>query len=328
MEVDRLLKKYIKNIPIILILIIFMFSTNIVLSQKEPDESAEIIAYINDADVEIPSIEISNWTKINITVVDAYGINWSKLQATPYLKFLTTYVWPIIHQKWKPLLGYSSLRFKSEIIEGNPKGWYTKISPTTISKAEPKKRYNLTLEIKTDDLLVDYAVIIGINSTRLNIYGEYSGSSDIIIPVKASPLKNIKMVTSKTKIETTPLSYVHFNLSLKNYGYYEEIYKLEIETENDLAVSASKQIFVLNPGDTEDIKIEVLTPEKIIDIGTASRIKIYATSSESNTPVLVGTLIIYTKGVFIPPFYLFIFFVLTLIILITYLLFIKIRKQI
>ena len=325
MEGNKLLKKTCLTIILItLMIIISLINTSLVISQ-EKTESAEIIAFINDPSIELPSIEVSEWTTINITVIDAFGINWSKLHEE--FKFLTTYVWPIIRPDWKRFLGYSSLRFEPEIFEGNPKGWYTKITNNSIIEAGPGRRYNLKLEIKTDDSLVDYSVVIGIKTTRLDIYGEFYGESYIYIPIKAKYLKNIKMEASKIKEDTKPVSHVHFNISLKNYGYYEEIYKLDLETENDIIASASKQIFVIKPGDTEDIRIEVLTPEKIVDFGTANRIKIFATPSGSNTTVLVGTLIVFTKGVFIPPFLLIIIFILTLFFLLLYLLFIKIRKN-
>jgi hypothetical protein len=91
--------------------------------------------YISDNN--IPSIKTSEWTTINLTVIDGYGIKWSFLLEK--MPIYARYIWPIIHPSWRDLLGYSALRFEPEIIDGDPRGWYTKITPSSIANADNGK---------------------------------------------------------------------------------------------------------------------------------------------------------------------------------------------
>ena len=126
-------------------------------------DSAEITATISDNI--IPPIKTAEWTTINLSVIDGYGINWTYISSPDGFPLLSKYIWPITHPKWKNLLGYSSLRFEPEIIDGDPRGWSTKITPSAIPTADQGKIYPLTLEVKTDDIAVDYAVVIGVKVT-------------------------------------------------------------------------------------------------------------------------------------------------------------------
>jgi hypothetical protein len=297
----KLVKRCVLKIMVIILFINLFVITTISLNTQEEQqqESAEIVAYIDTPNNRIPPIGISNWTIINITVLDAYGINWSYLSQE--FPILSQYVWPIIHPSWKPFLGLSSLRFETEIIDGNPKGWYTKITPSAIPSADQGRIYKLKLEVQTDDIAVDYAVVVGIKTTRVNVFGVDSGISYIYVPVKASSLNNIKMETAITNKETSPFSYVYFDLNIKNYGYYRDMFSLEFITENGLIVSATEQLFVLEPGESGNVEISVLTPEKLFDIGTPNKIEVYVTSSSDETPILIGTLVVVTRGIYITP---------------------------
>ena len=289
-----------KIISILLLCSVILVSSLPVYAQEEIEEPAEIVATITAPDNIIPPIGISEWTTINLTVRDAYGIPWEQLSTGRYA-FLAKYVWPIIHPSWKPFLGYSSLRFEPEIIEGDSRGWYTKVTPNAIPSADQGRNYSLKLEIKTDDIAVDYAVVIGIKVTRVNVFGEDSGVSYIYIPVKASSLNNIKMETEVSTKEAAPHSFVHFDINVRNFGYYRDMFSLIFIEENGLEVATSKQLFVLNPGESKDIRIDVLTSEKLFDIGTPNKIEIYAVSSGDSNSMHIGTIVVVTRGLFISP---------------------------
>jgi len=313
-----LINNQIKNISILLFCFLLINSLSVIV-QAEIEEPAEIIATIDTTDNKIPPIKVSEWTSINITVKDAFGINWADLSSR--LPIRANYIWKIIHPDWRPFLGFTSLRFEPEIIEGNPKGWELKPLPT-ISNADQGKIYNLTLQVRTNDISVDYSVVIGIKVTRVNVYGEDFGTSYIYIPVKASSLNNIKMDTTLSTKEVPPHSHTHFDVTVKNFGYYKDMFQLEFINDGDLKVAASGQVFVLNPGESQNIRISVLTPEKIYDFGTPNAIEVYATSTSDPNPVLLGTIVVITKGAYISP--------LTGIILapmITILILIYFRKQ-
>jgi hypothetical protein len=288
-----------KIISMLLLCSIILVSSLPVYAQEEIKEPAEIVATIDAPDNIIPPIGISEWTTINLNVLDAYGIPWAYLLSE--LPILAKYIWPIIHPSWKPLLGYSSLRFEPEIIEGDSRGWYTRVTPSAIPSADQGRNYSLKLEVKTDDIAVDYAVVVGIKVTRVNVFGDDAGVSYIYIPVKASSLNNIKMETQVSTKETAPHSYVHFDIIVRNLGYYRDMFSLEFIEENGLEVATSKQLFVLNPGESQDIRIDILTSEKLFDTGTPNKIEIYAVSSGDSNSMHIGTIVVITRGVFISP---------------------------
>jgi hypothetical protein len=278
------------------------------------DEGAAVVGTISDNS--IPSIKTSEWTTINLTVLDGYGIRWGYISGK--LPILTRYIWPIIHPSWRNLLGYSALRFEPEIIDGDPRGWYTKITPSFIATADNGKNYTLTLEVKTDDIAVDYAVVVGIKVTRIAPSGEDVGTSYINIPVKASSLNNLKMTTGFTTKETSPRSHVNIDITLTNRGYYRDMFNLEFVDKSGATIIASQQLIVLNPEETQNVRIDVLTKEQFFDIGTPNLINIYVTSRSDPKPQLIGSFVVTTKGFYFSPL---IGIVLTPIILIIVLIF-------
>ena len=205
------------GLKIISLLILFslflVISLPVINAQEETDVPAELVATIDTPNYKIPSIGISNWTVINVTVYDGFGINWTYLKDVFY--FRAVYIWPIIHPNWRPFLGYTSIRFDPEIIHGDPRGWYVKVSPSAIAEANQGRTYNLKLEVQTDDIAVDYAVVVGVKATRKDVYGNDVGTSYIYVPVKSSALNNIKMETQITKKEGAPHSMVYFDINKK-----------------------------------------------------------------------------------------------------------------
>ena len=303
-------------------------STFPVHAQETITESAEVSSYITDNI--IPSIKTAEWTTINLTVVDGFGINWEKISNDPLMGPLSKYWWPIRHPNWKNLLGYSALRFEPEIIDGDPRGWYTKITPSAIATADQGKIYPLTLEVKTDDIAVDYGVVVGVKVTRVAPSGEDIGVSYINIPVKASSLNNLKMTAGFATKETSPRSHVTFEVSLTNLGYYRDMFSLEFVDESGSTIIASQQVIVLDPDGTQQVRIDVLTPEKFFDLGTPNLINIYATSISDPNPVPIGSFVVVTKGFYFSPLIGIILIPIILIIVIIFLFwfFIKERRDI
>jgi len=240
------------------------------------------------------------------------------------------YIWPITHPSWKDFLGYSSLRFEPEIVDGDPRGWYTKVTPSAISNADQGKIYHLVLEVQTDDIAVDYAVVVGIKVTRVNPAGADSGISYIYVPVKASSLNNLKMAVSPATKEASPHSYVNFDVSLTNLGYYRDMFKLTFVENDGATIASSHQVIVLNPEESQSIRINILTPEKFFDIGTPNTISVYATSTSDSKPQLLGTIVIISRGIYASPLIgLAISPIILIVILIfLYWFFIKRRKEI
>ena len=266
-------------------------------AQETITEPAEVVGTLTD--LKIPSIKTAEWTTINLTILDGYGIPWETLSTK--FPILSRYIWPVFMPSWKDFLGYSALRFEPEIVEGDPRGWYTKITPSAIATADQGKIYNLKLEVKTDDIAVDYAVVIGVKVTRVAPSGEDIGVSYVNIPVKASSLNNLKMTAGFTTKETSPRSHVTIDISLTNRGYYRDMFSLKFVEESGATIFASQQVIVLDPKETQQVRIDVLTPEKFFDLGTPNIINIYATSISDPNPVVIGSFVIVTKGFYFSP---------------------------
>ena len=161
-----------------------IFSHPIAAQDEEEQGGAEVNAYISG---DIPSIR-GNWTTINLLVVDAFGIDWDKLsESIP--KLWMRLFWPLnpsFPQPVQRFLGHTGLRFEPEIIEGNDKGWYTRIVDNVVSETNPGYMHTIKIEARTDDSAIDYAVVIGVKTIRLDTQGGEIGYNYIKIPVKAA----------------------------------------------------------------------------------------------------------------------------------------------
>jgi len=292
-------------------------------AQETITEPAEVVGTLTD--LKIPSIKTAEWTTINLTILDGYGIPWETLSTK--FPILSRYIWPVFMPSWKDFLGYSALRFEPEIVEGDPRGWYTKITPSAIATADQGKIYNLKLEVKTDDIAVDYAVVIGVKVTRVAPSGEDIGVSYVNIPVKASSLNNLKMTAGFTTKETSPRSHVTIDISLTNRGYYRDMFSLKFVEESGATIFASQQVIVLDPKETQQVRIDVLTPEKFFDLGTPNIINIYATSISDPNPAPIGSFVIVTKGFYFSPLIGIVLIPIILIIVIIFLFWFFVKEQ-
>jgi hypothetical protein len=332
------LKRY-KTIIISLILLSTLFYSCLpVQAQEEEEWSAEVNAYIIG---EIPSIKVTEWTPINITLNDAFGIDWEYLSSSlfPYAsKFLgpqinvlyMNIVWsisPLMPSYVQDFLGYTKIRLEPEIVEGNPKGWYLKVTPNFIPEANPGRNYSITLEARVDDSAINYSIIAGIKCTRIDTNGGEIGTSYIYVPIKASPTNYIKMNAIATRKNAGPKSMVYFTFDITNEGYYRDVFQFDLEEENGLLALTNEQAVALNPGETRAITMGVLTPEKFWDPGTPNKIDVNIYSIGDPTKTLVGSLVVYTEGFYISPLVLIILTPIIIILGIIYLLYFYRREK-
>ncbi len=292
----------VNRLSIIFIVLLFA-SISIVspVSSQEEQYPADINAQIIG---DIPSVAISNWTEIEIEIKDAFGIDWGKLSEMLPEWWMKLF-WPLnpaFPQPVQRFLGPTSFKLEPEIIQGDPNGWYTKISPTNVGDSLTGDSHRITLSVQADDAYLDNSVVIGIKVTRIDTLGGVIGHSYVYVPVKASPTNFIKMRTLEESTKEAPLkSLVYFTLDIVNEGFYRDVFEFEIEEENGLMALMDQQAVTIHPGETKRVTLEILTPEKLYDLGTPNELKIYVRSSGDETKTLVGNLVVITKGIYISP---------------------------
>ncbi len=331
--------KIYKTVIISLILLFTLFYSCLsVQAQEEEEWSAEVNAYIKG---DIPSIKVTEWTPINITLNDAFGIDWEflsqNLLRVPSAIFgdqvniiYMNVVWsisPLMPSYVQNFLGYTKIELEPEIIEGNPKGWYLKVTPNYIPEANPGRNYSITLEARVDDSAIDYSVIAGIKCTRIDTKGGEIGTSYVYVPIKASPTNYVKMSAIETRKTAGPKSMVYFTFDITNEGYYRDVFQFDLEEENGLLALTNEQAITLNPGETRSITLGVLTPEKFWDPGTPNKIDVNVYSIGDPSLTLVGSLVVYTEGFYISPLVLMILTPIIIILGVIYLLFFYRREK-
>ncbi len=285
---------------LLLALLVFSLFTSVQAAEEDTESAAEVNAYIVG---DIPSINISDWTPITIHVTDAFGIDWDRLKST-IPEWYMRLIWPFnpsFPQPVERFLGHTSIRFDPEIIEGDSNGWFMRVIPSTVIDSNSGDVHTIVLEAKTDDSAVDYTVVIGVKCTRIDTLGGEIGSSYIYIPVKASPTNYVEMRTSVTTKNAGLKQMVYFDVQITNNGYYRDVFELDLQEENGLMGLANEQIIVMDPGETKQVTIGVLTPEKVFDPGTPNKINVYVSSIGDPSKTFVGSLVIITQGMYISP---------------------------
>ena len=271
--------------------------------EEAPEYPAEINARIIG---DIPPIQVSKWTQIDIEISDAFGIDYGMLSET-IPRWVMEIIWPLnpsFPQPVKRYLGPLSIELDPEIIRGSSEGWEVRMDSdsSVIAETISGDVHNITLEVLVDDSSIANSVIVGIKCTRKDTFGEPIGYSYVYVPVKASPTNYIKMesLADSTK-EAAPKTLVDFTLDIKNEGYYKDVFEFEIEEENGLMGLMNQQAVTMMPGETKRVILEILTPEKLFDPGTPNEIRVYVKSTGNTTKTLVGTLIVVTRGIYISP---------------------------
>ncbi len=304
------------------IFIILLFTLFSLVSPISSEENEGWNAQINARVIgDIQTIDISSWTKIEVELTDSCTIDWTLLNKN-VPTIIMELIWPFnpgFPQPVKRFLGPTSFKLEPEIVRGNPRGWHTKISPSSIEESVTGRIHNITLSVQADDAYLDNSVIIGIKVTRIDTLGGVIGHSYVYVPVKASPTNFIKMRTLEESTKQAPLkSLVYFTLDIVNEGFYRDVFKFEIEEENGLLGLMNQQAVTIHPGETKQVNLGILTPEKLYDQGTPNEIRIYIRSTGNETKTLVGTLTVITKGIYISPLLTIITLTLTVFLILGY----------
>ncbi|HDM67108.1 MAG TPA: hypothetical protein ENG62_01820, partial [Thermoplasmatales archaeon] len=268
------------------------------ISISKGEEPAEVNMYV---DGDIPSIQVSNWTNINLVIVDRTGINWTYFQKA--FSWQVKYLWPVVHPEWRRFLGYTSLKVEAEVVEGDPNGWHLRFNRSTITGTTTSFKHRLQLQAMIDDSAIDYSVVVGIKCTRYDVYGAEMGSSYLYLPLKASPLSNIHMSISSVEKTAPPKSISTFTFSVVNKGDYEEMIGFNIKTDReDLIAILDTQTIVIDPKEAKQVTLRVLTPPILMDFGTPHKIEIYAYPiNEKGEETLIGSVTVVTEGFYISP---------------------------
>ncbi len=291
---NSIIKKSVISLSLISFLLLTAFLFPIVSSQEtEEDIKAMINAKI---DGDIPSIERSNWTAIEIEIEDAFGLNWTFLQSQfndLYMKL----IWPFMFGKdVDKYLGYTTLRFKPDIVQGDPNGWELKVEPATISGTTDGHKHKVILYAQIDEFAADYSVVAGIKCTRILSNGEVEGESYINIPLKAAAFNYIRMDAIDSKKQTSPRSIVNFEIDITNRGFYEDVFMFEVKGDKEVSGKIAEAGLLLEAGETRTVTLSVLTPDKFYDPGTSYNIDIYVHSTSDPTKQYVGSVVVESLG--------------------------------
>lgn len=307
---------------IILCIILPIFSFPVVSQEPDETESAQVAILI---DGDLPPIQNNNWTNINLTLFDQFGINWDRLKV---YKIRTRLIWPITLGPYvRRFTGYTSIELYPEIIEGDPTGWEVRMNDSVIPEADQGRQYSRILQVQTNRLDVDYSVTIGIRIIRRDVWGDIAGESYAYIPVKTSPFNYLDVKSVNPSIKASPKSIVNFQIDITNRGYYEDLFQFDIKSNDGLFGIANEQSINIKPGETKRVSIGVLTKESFYDPGTPHVIDIYAYSLKDPTKIMVGNVVIITEGIYITPLVWIILIPIIIILLVIYFIFFYLKQK-
>jgi hypothetical protein len=307
-----------------LLLILFLLHISIATpcTAQEGQESAEIAVIINDAT--IPGIQ-KNWTAINFTVYDFFGLPWDALKDR-FTTFQMRVIWPFLFgiPDIKRYLGYTSITFDVEC----PMGWSGKVEPATISKTTGGYVHNnLTLYLQVTDLATEYNPTIRIKCIRYDVLGGEYGISYMTLPVKASSLNFAFINPLEPTIKAAPRSIVYFPIQIINKGEYRGIYEFKIAEQSGMIGLVSQQTLLLEPGETKVVQMGVRTPEAFYDFGTPRNINIIISPLGSPSEQFVTSVVVITEGFYISPLVSIVLAWIIILILLLYFLFFYLRNK-
>ncbi len=317
---------------ILFTLFISIFISPIRAQQTDDNSGAELsILPIGDIEPIIPNQE----NTLKLKYYDNFGMNWTQLQ---YLwgdrgirKILSFFIirglWPIIHPTWTPFLGYTSINLDAEIV-GNKDGWTVSVNPNTIPKSTDGTTADLTLKMFVNDLAVDNTVIVRISATRILKDGTEYGTSYFEIPVRSIPLDYIDIVPDSDVKTVPPDSTATFQIEVTNLGYFVDTFAARVSTNTDVRAVLSEQSFVLQPGETREITLQVMTPETFFDAGTTHTINITAYSLKNpEYPGNSGGVQVITRGFFVSQLIIITVSIFISLAIIIYLTFTYLKKR-
>jgi hypothetical protein len=309
-----------------LLLIFFLFNISLALPALAQDQgeetNAEISVIINGST--LPSIQ-KNWTAINFTVYDFFGLPWDALKDR-FTTFQMRVIWPFLFgiPDIKRYLGYTSISFDVEC----PTGWSGKVEPATIPKTTGGYVHkNLTLYLQVTDLATEYNPTIRIICTRYDVLGGEYGITIMTLPVKASSLNFAFVNALESTKKAAPRSIVYFPIQISNKGEYRGYYQFKIEGQNGIIGLVSQQTLILEPGETQVVQLGVRTPETFYDVGTPRIINIIVSPLGSSSEQFETNVIVITEGFYISPLVFIVLAWVIIIVLIIYFLFFYLRNK-
>jgi hypothetical protein len=311
-----------KTATLSLMLICILFSilsiSSVVAAQDDDEESAGVSLVVNDD--KISNIKIGNWTAINLTMYDTYGLDWDKLQELP---------WPMNQIWWQKTvwriqfgipdiekyLGFTSVLFEPEIISDHPEGWSVKMVPPSIGETTVGRNHQVTLFAQVNRLASDYNPTIGIKCTRYDVLGDLAAISYCYIPVKAAPRCYATIEIPETTKEASPKSIVYFSIKVTNRGEYIDTFQFDIKGEKGTYGLVSQQSLVLDSGETQNVELGILTPETFYDIGTPRKVHISIYSIKNPGETYDASVVVITRGFYISPLIIIAIIITSIIIL-------------
>ena len=229
-----------------------------------------------------PLIEPNKQAMINLTFRDNIGFNYTYASSTP-IGFLRTHVfWLIVHPKWKPFLGYSSVTFSTSIV-GNTPGWVASISPTTIAKSTDGTGATLHLTVVVTNLTAANTATIRVSATRYSKDGSLYGTSDFDILVRSVKFNFLSITPDINSREVAPSAITTFTFSVKNLGYFEDTFAVKANSSDSSIIGVlSESSFVLYPNQMKQVTLWVMTPEALFDPGTPHTLNVSVYSLKYN----------------------------------------------
>lgn len=326
------MKCYTKFLTFLFIILLTVPVTTLTIcAQSDQQSSAELsIQPIG----QIPLVQPNKQATINLSYLDNFGMNWTQIQYfygdTGFRKILsfivTRIIWPLIHPAWRPLLGYTKVIMKAEVV-GNPNGWVASLSPNTIGQSTDGTKALLTLKVFVTDAAVDNLVTVRITATRYTNDGKEYGTSYFDILVRSAKLNQLQIIPDQNSKEAPPDSLVQFTIKITNLGYFVDTFAVKVSSTDLINAVLSESSFVLQPGASEQVTLWVLTPETFFDPGTAHIVNISAYSLKYPLTTFVGGVTIVTRGFYISPLIIFVLGVIIILALIVYFLFFYLRDK-
>jgi len=309
-----------------LILLSLFIIPSVIIIDAEKLEPAEINAFVSG---ELPSIQVNKWTPINLTIENRFGIDWIQIQEiVPRLSI--ELLWPLnpaFPQPVKRFLGPTSLKLTGFVNSDNNDGWHFEFDPDLFNGSYTGDSHNPTMFVKVDDNAISYNETVIINCTRIDALGMNYGYSWIYLPLKVAPESYLSVSNLEQKITVTPKSLNTITFHLTNEGYYKNVFYLNTSSSTQFFYTQiHEQSAVIEPGETREVKLSFLTPERFYDLGTPHTINVFARHSQNDSFVHIGSLTVVTKGLFLSPLFFIGILILTLIILVSLILFILYRR--
>ncbi len=300
-------------------------------TQETVETSAEISATIIDQS--LPGIQ-KNWTAINLTVFDNFGLPWNLILEGRYnrtflgSKFLYSNFWT---QTWwvyfwkipKGMLGYTSLGFQPEY----PIGWSVKVIPSTINSTTEGMEHHITVYAQVNQLASNYSPLIRIKCIRYDTFGIEYGTSYINLPLKAVSLNFTYVQAIEPTKKAPPRSVVSFPIEVTNKGEYKNTFQFNVTGESGTYGLVSQQSLTLDPGETRTVQLLVSTPEVFYDVGTPRKIdvSVYPLGMPGTKSDL--SVIVITEGFYISPLITLPLAVIIVLVIIIYFLFFYLRSK-